>query len=289
MNHVQTFPATEVASPVEAAASGTGQRRFWDRANRVLAIGGIVLKEMYRRKDFYVLFILTGLITIVMGSVSFFNDHNITRYLKEITLLLIWVSSLVIAISTTARQLPIEREQRTIFPLLAKPVSRHEIVVGKFWGCWLASGMALVVFYLFFVLVSGAREHDWALVNSFQALALHWFMLGILIAITLLGSIVFAAPSSNGTITFLFALGVLLLGRHLNTLALRLPEPGQSIVYALYFIIPHLELFDVRDLIVHHWESIPWFICAGAMAYALVYMVFFLVLACLFFRRKSLN
>ena len=37
-------------------------------ANNILAIAGVVLKEMYRRKDFYVLFVLTALITLVMGS-----------------------------------------------------------------------------------------------------------------------------------------------------------------------------------------------------------------------------
>src|SRR5688572_15171383 len=76
----------------------------------VLAIAGVVLREMYRRKDFYVLFVLTALITLIMGSVSIFNQTNIARYLKELCLFLIWASSLVIAITMTARQLPAERE-----------------------------------------------------------------------------------------------------------------------------------------------------------------------------------
>ncbi len=115
--------------------------------NNVFAVAGIVIKEMYRRKDFYVLLILTVLITGVMGSVTFFNDDKIVRYLKELCLLLIWISSLVIAITTIARQMPSERENRTIFPLLAKPISRGELLIGKFLGCWLACGIALVCFY----------------------------------------------------------------------------------------------------------------------------------------------
>ena len=65
--------------------------------NNIFAIATVVLKEMYRRKDFYVLFVLTALLTLVMGSVNIFNDDKVVRYLKEICLLLIWVSSLVIA------------------------------------------------------------------------------------------------------------------------------------------------------------------------------------------------
>src|SRR5208283_1925926 len=113
----------------------------------VFALAGVVMKELYRRKDFYVLFVLTALITLLLGSVNFFSDDNIVRYIKDVCLLLIWISSLVIAITTAARQIPAERESRTIFPLLAKPVGRGEFIVGKFVGCWLACGISLLAFY----------------------------------------------------------------------------------------------------------------------------------------------
>ena len=71
--------------------------------NNVLALAGVVIKELYRRKDFYVLFVLTALLTLMLGSVDVFNDDRIVRYLKDICLLLIWISSLVMAITTTAR------------------------------------------------------------------------------------------------------------------------------------------------------------------------------------------
>jgi ABC-type transport system involved in multi-copper enzyme maturation permease subunit len=257
--------------------------------NNVLAIAGIVIKELYRRKDFYVLFVLTALITVVMGSVNIFHEDKIVRYLKEICLFLIWASSLVIAITTTARQIPAERENRTLFPLLAKPVTRAQLIVGKFLGCWLASGLALSMFYLFFGIVAGTKEHDWPVLNYFQAMTLHWFMLGIVCAMTMLGSIVFAAPSSNNTITLVVTVGILLVGRHLNKVALKLSEPVHTALYTVYFAIPHLELFDVRDLIVHNWGLIPWPIWAAALGYAGVFAALFLGIACLLFRRKAVN
>jgi Cu-processing system permease protein len=257
--------------------------------SKVFAIAGVVVKELYRRKDFYVLFVLTALITLLLGSVNFFNDSSIVRYVKEICLLLIWVSALVIGIITAARQIPSERENRTIFPLLAKPVTRAHVVVGKFLGCWLATGLALVVFYLFFTIISGTREHSWPLASNFQALWLHWTMLGIVIALTVLGSIVFTAPSSNSTITFIVAVAILLVGRHLNKVAMGLPEPASSVVYAVYFLIPHLEFFDLREFIVHDYGRMPWTPWAWATLYALAYMSFFLWAAWLAFRRKALN
>jgi ABC-type transport system involved in multi-copper enzyme maturation permease subunit len=280
-----TFPTSQ-AAPRNLDLTGPAGASAW---TNVGAIAGVVIKELCRRKDFYVLFVLTALITLVMGSVNIFNEGGIVRYLKEICLFLIWISSLVITITTTARQLPAERENRTLFPLLAKPVTRDHVVVGKFLGCWLASGLALGVFYLFFGIIAGAKEHVWPVLGYAQAVMLHWFMLGIVCSMALAGSIVFAAPSSNNTITFIICVGILLLGRRLNVVALGMAEPMQTIVYGIYFALPHLELFDVRDLLVHNWGTIPWHIWVGALGYAAVYTAFFLGLACVCFRRKAIH
>jgi ABC-type transport system involved in multi-copper enzyme maturation permease subunit len=257
--------------------------------NTVFAIASVTIKELYRRKDFYVLFVLSALITLMAGSASFFHDDKIVRYLKELCLLLIWVSSLVIAITTTARQIPAEREQRTIFPLLAKPVTRGQVIAGKFFGCWLATGLALVLFYVFLGVVSASREHTWPLLNYFQALWLQWMMLGVVTAMVLAGSIVFAAPSSNSTICFVVVLGILVLGGHLHQVALDRPEPSRTLLSTIYFLIPHLEWFDVRDLVVHEREVVAWWAVGAASVYAAAYTAFFLFAAWVLFRRKALN
>ncbi len=257
--------------------------------NIVLAIAGVVIKELYRRKDFYVLFVLTALITLVMGSVNFFHDSHIARFLKEICLLLIWISALVIAIGTTARQIPAERENRTIFPLLAKPVTRAQVILGKFAGCWLACGLALLVFYLFFGVISATREQHLPLMIYLKAMWLQWMMLGIVVALVLLGSVVFAAPSSNGTISFVVVIGILLLGRHLNMVAGQQPGLPGGIIYGIYFLIPHLEWYDVRDFVTYS-RPLPGFgVCAVATLYALAYCAFLLFWTWLVFRRKPLN
>jgi hypothetical protein len=127
------------------------------------------------------------------------------------------------------------------------------------------------------------------LANYFQAVVLHWCALGILIAVTLLGSIVFAAPSSNGTIVFVIAAGIFTIARHLHKVALPMAEPARTIVSAIYFAIPHLELFDVRDLIIHNLPPVPWLIWVAALFYAAAYTALFLLAAWLMFRRRALN
>ena len=257
--------------------------------NEILAVASIVIKELYRRKDFYVLFVLTVVICLLMGSVNIFNDDKIVRYLKEVCLLFIWISSLVIGVTTTARQIPAERENRTLFPLLAKPLARSRFIIGKFLGCWVACGLSLVCFYLFFGVLAASREHHFRLVNYVQAMGLHWCMLAVVVAFALLGSLVFAAPSSNATISFALIATILILGRHLHRFADGLPEPTRSVVAAIYFAMPHLELFDVRELIIHNWPPIAWKVWNLAAVYAFGYAALFVFAACLCFHRKAIN
>ena len=256
--------------------------------NNIFAVAGVVIKELYRRKDFYVLFIVTILICLVMASINIYNDANIVRYLKEVSLDLIWLCSLVVAVTTTARQIPAERENRTLLPLLAKPLTRIQLILGKFLGCWLACGLALLCFYVFFGALAASREHHWPLVHYFEAALMHWFMLGIIVALSLLGSLVFAAPSSNSTICFVIIGGILFVARNLDRVALTLHEPVRTLVTCLYFGIPHLEFYDLRDLVIHNWPM-QWEYIGLALLYAAFYMAVFLVGACLVFRRKAIN
>jgi len=258
--------------------------------NNVIALAGVVIKELYRRKDFYVLFVMTALITLVLGSMRFFNNAEIVRFLKEICLLLIWLSMLVIAITTAARQIPAERESRTILPLLAKPVSRWELIVGKFAGCWLACLTALAVFYFFFGVLTASHAHAWPGLILFPAFLLHGVFLAVVVALVLLGSVVFTAQSSNATISAIIVLGILLVGGHLDHVANGMRGLGGGIVHAVFFAIPHLEwYYNVRDFVIHDWPAIRWLYIAGAAFYGALYTLLLLGLSWLVFRRKTLT
>ena len=113
-------------------------------------------------------------------------------------------------------------------------------------------------------------------------------MLAVVIALSLCGSIISAAPSSTTTICFITVAGILLVGGHLNAVALHQPQPLQTIFYTIYFLIPHLEWFDIRDLVVYDWRLIPWSYLFLATLYATAYTGLFLLLTWIGFRRKSL-
>ncbi len=255
---VGTRQRSRGATPGQSGKGFSGHRRLSNTIrvmNTIWALAGVVIKELYRRKDFYVLFVLTALITLAAGMVNFFHDHKIVRYVKDICLLLIWVSALVIAIVTTARQIPAERESRTIFPLLAKPVTRWQVIAREISrllaghrhgaGGFLYflchhhrfAGASLAVAVLFpgrLAAMGHARHrhrHGAAAARLFRRAVVHHHDL-------------FHRRRRH------FA-----GGRHLN-IALQQPEPMQTIFYTIYFLIPHLEWFDLRDRVVYDWGRV---------------------------------
>jgi hypothetical protein len=161
--------------------------------------------------------------------------------------------------------------------------------LGKFAGCWLAAGLALAVFYFFFGVISATREHALPLDEYLQALWLHWLGLGVVIALTLLGSVLFTSPAENVTIVLVACLGIYYVGPHLAKVAARAAEPGASLLLAIYYAIPHLEFFDIRRHLIHDWPLIAWSDVGLATLYGLVYTAFFLLATCMVFRRKALN
>jgi ABC-type transport system involved in multi-copper enzyme maturation permease subunit len=224
-----------------------------------------------------------------MASANFFNDDKIAGLLKATCFLLIWISGLAIAVATAARQIPAERENRTIFPLLAKPVTRAHVVAGKFLGCWLACGAALVVFYVFLAAVAASHEHELRLVSYFQVWWMQWMFLAVVISMVLLGSIIFAAPSSNATICVVAVGAILFLGRFLKGVSVQQPEPVRTLLVVTYYLIPHLEWYDLRHFVIFDKALVSWWAIAGATAYAWAYTAFFLLATWLCFRRKPLS
>jgi len=105
----------------------------------------------------------------------------------------------------------------------------------------------------------------------------------------LLGSIYFAAPSSTSTITIIVVGGILLLGTHLKIIALQQPEPMQFILTLFYFVMPHLEWYDLRDFVVYDMGLVPVGAVLLATVYAAAWTGIFLLLAWFGFRRKNLT
>src|SRR5213083_1709853 len=144
-------------SPGEGSTSERHHRVF--SFSRTFALTVNTLTELTRLKVFYVLLVFALLLigsSIFMAQFSFQQEFQI---LKDVSLGAISLFTSLLAIVATARLLPQDIEDRTVYTILAKPVPRLEYVLGKISGVLLLLAITTVVMGAAFLLVLYWREH----------------------------------------------------------------------------------------------------------------------------------
>src|SRR5246500_5769339 len=111
---------------------------------RIFAIASNTLTELARQKVFYVLLIFALVLigsSVFMARFSFQQEFQI---LKDVSLGAMSIFSSLLAILATARLIPQDIEDRTVYTILAKPVPRFEYVLGKLCGILLLLALSLL-------------------------------------------------------------------------------------------------------------------------------------------------
>ncbi|MFO7821030.1 MAG: ABC transporter permease [Lentisphaeria bacterium] len=257
------------------------------KLRKIGAVATTAILELFRRRDVYVAVILALVVILPLASVNIFGVEGIVRYLRETTLLLVWLFSIVIVITNAARQIPGERQRRTILPLLSKPISRAELMLGKFTGAATAASLTLLLFYAGYFLLTAFKSGHWGGLVLVQAVILHILFACLLTAMTLFGSMLLT-PSANITVCLLIAGGMMLYGGNLSQMAINSPAPASWGLWICHFIIPHFEFFDLRLRLVHNWPALGGWTMLTVCLYALLFTAVFLMAAVITFRKKQI-
>ena len=117
-------PAIEFLNPtVRPTATRT---RLW------LSLARAVILESLRRKDLYVVGILGFLLMVSAGTLGFFGLQGLETFAKDLATTVLGLFSTIVAVLTGSRLMPDEIRNRTLYPLLARPMSRFDLIMGKF-------------------------------------------------------------------------------------------------------------------------------------------------------------
>src|SRR5213595_4319227 len=144
--------------PFDASTIPKRHRAF--SLSRILAITSNTLTELTRLKVFYVLLVFGLLLigsSIFMAQFTFQQEFQI---LKDISLGAMSIFTSLLAIIATARLIPQDIEDRTVYTILAKPVPRFEYLLGKIGGVLLLLAISTVVMSAAFLAVLYIREQS---------------------------------------------------------------------------------------------------------------------------------
>jgi ABC-2 type transport system permease protein len=126
--------------------------------SRITAIASNTLLELVRQKVFYFMLLFAGLAIGAAFLVSVIPFTDVFQLLKDASLGGMTIFSWLLATLATAMIIPKDLEDRTLYTILAKPVSRLEYLLGKLLGVLLLLAVALTLMSILFGIALYIRE-----------------------------------------------------------------------------------------------------------------------------------
>ncbi len=247
---------------------------------------GVVLESL-RRKDLWVVAILGFLIISAAGALGFFGISGLEAFAKDLAFTVLGVFSTIVAILTASRMLPEEIKQRTLYPLLARPISRFDLLMGKLLGSvlvtWMAfwllgalTALALAMFHIRFELL------------MLQYAAVKMMGLAVICSISLALS-AYMTPSAAATMGFILAFGSTLIVRAL-VLAYQSSSPAMQFVFKiLNWMVPQYHLFDLGSRASNvGWPTVSMWVIGFLALYAAVYSSAMVAISWSKFRKQAI-
>ncbi|MQA29650.1 MAG: ABC transporter permease subunit [Luteitalea sp.] len=265
------------------------------RSTAVIALN--VFRESVRDKVLYNLVVFALLLigaSYLIGQLTAGQDVKI---IKDLGLAAISVFGLFIAIFIGIGLVSKEVEKRSIYSLLAKPIERYQLVLGKYAGLvlTLAVNLAVMAAALYAVLAIMASMTDPLIASAWErpavdplllkALVLTFVELAVITAIAL-----FFSTFSSPLLSAAFSLGLVVAGRFSADLRnfnqVIDAGPATALAQFLYWVLPNLASFDVRAKVVHG-DAVTGGYLALATGYGCLYIAALLVASTYIFSRRD--
>ncbi len=249
-------------------------------------IGRITMLEGARKQVFHVLMLFAVFLIFGSASLAKFDRHVQMKMLNDLCLFSVFLVSAIVAITITVTGIPGERESKTVYPVIAKPVARWQFVCGKYAGAMgtVAIGMAVMAATFTFLQIVYMGHVDPAL---FYVLPFLFLETAILAAMSLWLSTWASWPLAWFLSVLLCLLGNLKFPLYASLTAHHQNAFNTAMITALYHLLPNLESFNFKDALVHH-LAVPNAYLWQTAAYGICYTAALLTLSSVTFARKEL-
>jgi ABC-type transport system involved in multi-copper enzyme maturation permease subunit len=265
---------------------------------RVGLVAWHVFKESVRDRVLYgiaAFAVLLVVASLLIGQITAGQDLKI---IKDLGLVVIELGGVLMTVFIGVGLVSREIDRRSIFSLLAKPLTRAELVLGKYAGLLLTIAVNIAGMTLAFYLVLA-----WVWWDSPPEVRASWdapaldpqLIIAVLLILTELAlltaiAVFFSTFTSSGLISATFTIGLFIAGlsspelRHFGDAARS--TVLTSIVSAVGWLLPAFSLFDYKNDVVH---GLVWPVgrVLSAIVYAVTYVSALMAAAILVFSRRE--
>lgn len=255
---------------------------------RVLVIAKNVFWEVFRDRILYLIAFFALLLLIVQRILPEVAATTEGKMLLDFGLAIMSILALIVAVFVGTGLINKEIEKRTVYILIAKPVSATELIVGKHLG--LSAVLAVLIAAMTGIYL-GVLQISATAYPSLNSLLLAAVFLLLQMSLMAAVAILFGTFSSSILATLL-TLGVYFMGNlsqdmvKLNQLV---ENPDfQRLTKALFLIFPDLSRLDLKNLAVYGMGSLPSPETLALNAgYGVAYAIFLLAIAIMIFSYRE--
>lgn len=251
---------------------------------KVLALAAVTVREAIRRKVqvnllLFALFLV--ILSLVLSSLTIGEMHRVA---SDMGLTAMELMGSLIAVFLGAGLVAGDVERRVVYPVIAKPVSRAQYLLGRYLG--LAATLLLNLAVMGATLAAmlalearSARPLDLALLSAYAMMGVQFLVIAAI-------AVLFSSLTST-TLAAIFALSLTLAGRLSNDLRTLWTGDGAALGKALWYLLPNLGSLSLNESVVYRTPppASAWL----AVLYALLYAAAVLALAAAIFERRDLR
>jgi Cu-processing system permease protein len=253
----------------------------------VATLAWLTIREAVRQKLAVNLLVFAVALVTSSYMISTLTFGEQYRIITDIGLTAMEVFGTLIAVFLGAGLISRDVERRTVYPILAKPVSRAAYVTGRYAGLVATTTLNLVVMATCFVAVLAFYLRGFAFVVETPLAAT---LVATAIQFAMIAAVaVFFSAFSTATLSAIFTLSLVVAGHLASDLVRQWRGVGAGATgKLLYLVVPNLEALNLKEAMVYK-DAIPLDALAPALLYGVLYAAGVVALSVAVFSRRDLR
>jgi len=257
-----------------------------------------VFRDSVRDKVLYSIVAFAVLLMAVSYLIGQLTAGEDLKIIKDLGLAAMSLMGLFIAVFIGIGLIAREIDRRSIYAILAKPIRRPELILGKYLGLvgtlFVNLAVMAVAYYLVLAYIGSTMSE--AALNAAPApptdprLLLAVAMIGLELALVTALALFWSSFSSSALLSAGLTVGLYVAGQFgsdLKNFEQVVESPAAGFVgRALYYLLPNFAAFDIKTEVVHALPIQPGYLALTA-GYAVVYIALLLTASVLIFSRRD--
>ncbi len=255
----------------------------------VFTLSWVTIREALRQKlavNLLVFAVVLVSASLVLSSLTYGEQY---RIIVDIALTAMEVFGTLIAVFLGAGLVAGDVERRTVYPIIAKPVSRAQYVAGRYAGLVATTTLNLVVMTVFFVGVLAFYLKGLGFIRESPLIAT---VGGIAVQFAMIGAVaVLFSTFTTATLSAIFTLSLVVAGHLASDLVRYWSTQGAAAGWfgkAVYLVVPNLESLNFKEAMVYK-DAVAAGPLAASMLYGVLYSAGVVALAAATFSRRDLR